>query len=121
MENTYSKYLTVLLFGLLLAGVTYVSSVLSAYIFYPSAGENTVSWCGSEVAVTVVFGESVYLVLLAFVYVSVMTTLAFMIGSVFRSSALAIGVSLFLFFTGTIIVPFLASMRLRSTSFLHMN
>lgn len=102
-----SKYLTVLLFGLLLTVVTYVSSVVGAFIFYPAVEGSSVMFNDSEIAVTAVFGESVYLVLLAFVYVCVMATLAFMIGSVFRSSALAIGVSLFLFFTGSMIVMFL--------------
>jgi ABC-2 type transport system permease protein len=102
-----SKYLTVLLFGLILTAATYVSNVVGAYIFYPAAEGNTVLFLDSEIAVTAVFGESVYLVLLAFVYVCVMATLAFMIGSVFRSSALAIGVSLFSFFTGSMIVMFL--------------
>ncbi|KAA0948743.1 ABC transporter permease [Sporosarcina sp. ANT_H38] len=102
-----SKYLTVLLFGLLLTVVTYVSSVVGAFIFYPAAEGSSIAFYNSEVAVTAVFGESAYLVLLAFVYVCVMATLAFMIGSVFRSSALAIGVSLFLFFSGSMIVMFL--------------
>jgi ABC-2 type transport system permease protein len=102
-----SNYLTVLLFGLLLTVVTYVSSVVGAFIFYPATEGSSVAFYNSEVAVTAVFGESIYLVLLAFVYVCVMATLAFMIGSVFRSSALAIGVSLFSFFTGSMIVMFL--------------
>jgi len=102
-----SKYLTVLLFGLLLTVVTYISSVVGAFIFYPAAEGSSVMFNDSEIAVTAVYGESIYLVLLAFVYVCVMATLAFTIGSVFRSSALAIGVSLFLFFTGSLIVMFL--------------
>ena len=102
-----SKYVTVLLFGLILTAITYICSVASAYIFYPSAEGNSILFYDSEIAVADVLGESAYLVLLAFVYVCVMATLAFMIGSVFRSSALAIGVSLFLFFTGSMIVMFL--------------
>lgn len=102
-----SKYLTVLLFGLLLTAITYLFSMASAYIFYLPAEGNSILFNESEIMVTAVFGETAYLVLLAFVYVVVMSTLAFMIGSVFRSSALAIGVSLFLFFTGSMIVMFL--------------
>ncbi|MHA6259082.1 ABC transporter permease [Sporosarcina sp. CAU 1771] len=102
-----SKYITVLVFGLTLTAITYVFSVLSAYIFYPAAEGNSVLFNEVEIPVTAVLGESAYLVLLAFVYVGVMSTLAFMIGSVFRSSALAIGVSIFLFFTGSMIVMFL--------------
>ncbi|MCZ2259115.1 ABC transporter permease [Sporosarcina sp. G11-34] len=102
-----SKYVTVLLFGSTLTVITYVLSIISAYIFYPAAEGKTIFLYDSEIAVTAVFSESAYLVLLAFIYVVVMSTLAFMIGSVFRSSALAIGVSLFLFFTGSMIVMFL--------------
>jgi len=102
-----SKYVTVLLFGLILTAITYIFSVASAYIFYPPAEGNSILFYESEILVSAVFGESVYLVLLSFAYVVVMSTLAFMIGSVFRSSALAIGVSLFLFFTGSMIVMFL--------------
>ncbi|MFD1929666.1 ABC transporter permease [Sporosarcina siberiensis] len=102
-----SKYLTVLLFGLLLTVVTYVFSVISAYIFYPAAEGSSILFNNSEIAISAVFGESIYLVVLSFAYVCVMATLAFMIGSVFRSSSLAIGISIFLYFTGTMIVMFL--------------
>jgi len=102
-----SKYLTVLLFGLLLTVVTFVFSFISAYIFFPAAEGSFVLFNNSEIAIGAVFGESMYLVMLSFVYVCVMATLAFMIGSVFRSSSLAIGVSIFLYFTSTMIVMFL--------------
>ncbi|WP_203248376.1 ABC transporter permease [Sporosarcina beigongshangi] len=102
-----SKYVTVLLFGLTLTVITYVASVVSAYIFYSPTEGNSVLFYDSEIAATAVFGESIYLVLLAFVFVAVMSTLAFMIGSVFRSTALSIGISLFLYFTGSMIVMFL--------------
>ena len=102
-----SKYVTVLLFGLTLTFVTYVFSVISAYVFYPAAEGSSILFNNADIAVTSVWGESVYLLLLSFVYVCVMATLAFTIGSVFRSSAMAIGISIFLYFSGSMIVMFL--------------
>jgi len=102
-----SKYLIIILFGLLLTVVTYLFSVISAYIFFPAAEGNSILFNGSEVAIASVFSKSVYLMLLTFVFVCVMATLAFMISTVFKSSALAIGVSLFLYFTGSLMVMFL--------------
>lgn len=102
-----SKYLTIVLFGLTLTVIAFVCSVASAYVFYPAVEGNTVLFFNEEVAVNDVFGKSMYLILLEFAYVLVMSTLAFMIGSVFRSSALAIGISMFLYFSGSMIVMFL--------------
>ena len=102
-----SKYLTVLLFGLLLAVITYVLSIASAFILFPSAEGDSILWGETDLAVTAVWGKSLYMMLLGFVNVIMISTFAFMLGSVFRSTSLAIGVSLFLHFTGTIIVVLL--------------
>lgn len=91
-----SKYATVLLFGLLLAIVTYVFNVLSAFIFFPSAEDGVILW-----------GKSIYLMFLGFINVVMISTFAFMVGTVFRSASLAIGLSLFLYFTGPLITMFL--------------
>ena len=102
-----SKYLTVLLFGLLLAVITYVLSLASAFILFPSAEGNSILWSETDLAITAVWGKSLYMMLLGFVNVIMISTFAFMLGSVFRSTSLAIGLSLFLHFTGTLIVMFL--------------
>ena len=102
-----SKYLTVLLFGLLLAVITYVLSIASAFILFPSAEGNSILWGETDLAVTAVWGKSLYMMLLGFANVIMISTFAFMLGSVFRSTSLAIGVSLFLHFTGTLIVVLL--------------
>lgn len=103
-----SKYLTVLLFALLATVVTYVSSVIGAYVFFPSETGSTFTFYEEELATSAVWGKSLYLMLLSFINVSIIATLAFMLGTVFRSTAMAIGVSMFLYFTGNLIVAFLA-------------
>ena len=102
-----SKYLTIVLFGLLLAVITYVLNVASAFILFPTAEGKSILWGETDLAITAVWGKSMYMMLLGFVNVVMISTLAFMLGSVFRSTSLAIGVSLFLHFTGTLIVMFL--------------
>ncbi|MBO1915152.1 ABC transporter permease, partial [Microvirga sp. 3-52] len=39
-----SKYLTILLFGLLLTVLVYVFTIISAFIFFPSAEGNSIIW-----------------------------------------------------------------------------
>ncbi len=103
-----SKYLTVLLFASLATIVTYVSSVLGAYIFFPSETGSTFIFYEEEVPVSALWSKSLYLMFLSLINVSIIATLAFMIGTIFRSTSMAIGVSMFLYFTGGLIVSFLA-------------
>ena len=103
-----SKYLTVLLFCLLATAVTYISSVLGAYIFFPGATESTFMFYETELATSAVWGKSLYMMFLAFINAAVISTLAFTLGTVFRSTSLAIGISIFLYFTGGMIVMFLS-------------
>ena len=103
-----SKYLTVILFCLLATAVTYASSVLGAYIFFPGATESTFVFLDTQLATSTAWGKSLYLMFLAFINVVVISTLAFMLGTVFRSTSIAIGISIFLYFTGGMIVMFLS-------------
>jgi ABC-2 type transport system permease protein len=102
-----SKYVTILLFGLALAVIVYVFTIISAFIFFPSAEGNSIIWSGSDLALTAVWGKSAYMMFLSLMNVFMISTFAFMVGSVFRSTSLAVGLSIFLFFTGTMIVMFL--------------
>ena len=102
-----SKYLTVLLFGLALTVLTYVFTIISAFIFFPSAEGNSIIWSGADLELSAIWGKSLYMMFLSLINVFMISTFAFMVGSVFRSTSLAIGLSLFLFFTGTMIVFFL--------------
>ncbi len=102
-----SKYVTVLLFCLLATAITYVASFVSAFIFFPGATESTITFSNQEIATSAYFGKSLYLLFLAFINAAIISTLAFTLGVVFRSTAMAIGISVFLYFTGGIIVAFL--------------
>lgn len=103
-----SKYLTVVLFCLFITGVTYVTSVLGAFIFFPGATESTFMFYDTELATSAFLGKSLYMIFLAFINAVVISTMAFMLGTVFRSTSLAIGISIFLYFTGGMIVMFLS-------------
>jgi len=112
-----SKYVTVLLFGLMLTAITYILSVVGAFIFFGPAEGNSILWGGAELATTAVWGKSIYLMFLGFINVVMISTFAFMVGSVFRSTSLAIGLSLFLFFTGPVIAMFLEKFEVAKYSF----
>jgi ABC-2 type transport system permease protein len=98
-----SKYLTVLLFALLILAVLFIySTVLGAMLFgmpeaaasYLNYSNGTVTEQNMVVHLMIYFGlNSITMIMLA--------TMAFMISSVFRNSSLAIGLSLFLMFTGS--------------------
>ncbi|MFJ7935322.1 ABC transporter permease [Sporosarcina sp. NPDC096371] len=117
-----AKYVTVNLFGILLMLVGFVVSVMCAYIFFQSGDGQELVWNGKEVVAASVWGKGLYILLLSFANVFVTTTFAFMIGSVFRSSSMAIGLSLFIYFMGNTVVMFLARYEIvKYIVFTHMN
>lgn len=94
-----SKYLTVVLYTLFFMGVLLVSSILFGVLFFhgqPSAHPNLYS--PSKIIGTYLF---------QFIGIVMEVTFAFMISTVFRSSSLAIGLSIFLMFTGNAFVQIL--------------
>lgn len=103
-----SKYFTVILFSLLATAITYVASVASAFIIFPGATGDTILFNEQTLEVSAVWGKSLYLLFLAFINVMMIATIAFMLGVVFRSTSMAIGISIFLYFTGGMIVMFLS-------------
>lgn len=117
-----SKYVTVILFGILLMLVGFIVSIFCAYLFFqPSSGQELV-WNGKEVVEASVWGKGLYKLLLSFGNVFVTATFAFMIGSVFRSSSLAIGLSLFIYFMGSTVVMILAQYEIvKYMVFTHMD
>ena len=117
-----SKYLTVILFCLFVTGVTYAASVIGAFIFFPGSTESTFMFYETELATSAVWGKSLYMMLLAFINSVVISTLAFTLGTVFRSTSLAIGISIFLYFTGGMIVMFLSKYEIaKYILFAHTN
>lgn len=95
-----SKYITVLLFAVLLTLTLLVSTALAGLLFF-GIGEGTpLVWNGTEVVEATFWLEALKLAALKFSSVWMISTFAFMLGTVFRSSSLAIGLSIFLMFTG---------------------
>lgn len=95
-----SKYITVLLFAILLSVILLISTALAGLLFF-GIGEGTLLvWTGSEVAEASFWLEALKLAALKFSSIWMISTFAFMLGTVFRSSSLAIGLSIFLMFTG---------------------
>ncbi|TWT24706.1 ABC transporter permease [Planomicrobium sp. CPCC 101110] len=95
-----SKYLTTMVFAVLLSVITLFTAALAGLIFF-GIGEGTfLEWNGSEVVEGSYWLEAVKLFILSFASVWILGTFAFMLGTVFRSSSLAIGLSIFLMFTG---------------------
>lgn len=99
-----SKLLTVNLFSALLILIGYLLTISFAYLFFQTGDGQLLSWNGKEVVEASILGKSLYMLVLSFGSVFVTSTFAFMIGVVFRSSSMAIGLSLFIYFTGTSIV-----------------
>nr|WP_285851302.1 ABC transporter permease [Sporosarcina aquimarina] len=117
-----SKYLAILLFGVLLMLIGFITTILSAFIFFPSEGGQALSISGGNVVEVSIWGHGLYMLLLSFVNVIITATFAFMIGSVFRSSGMAIGLSLFIYFTGSVIVGLLSRFEIvKYLIFTHMD
>ncbi|WP_432362458.1 ABC transporter permease [Sporosarcina sp. UB5] len=110
-----SKFLTVNLFGMFLMLIGYFVHILFAVLLFKSGGgESLSSWS--------VWGKSLYMLLLSFGSVFVTATFAFTVGSVFRSSSLAIGLSLFIYFTGSTISALLSKYEIaKYLLFTHMD
>lgn len=107
-----SKFLTVNLFGMFLMLIGYVVYILLVLLLFKSgAGESASIW-----------SDSLYMLLLSFGNVFVTATFAFTVGSVFRSSSLAIGLSLFIYFTGSTISALLSQYEIaKYLLFTHMD
>ncbi|MFC4736573.1 ABC transporter permease [Bacillus daqingensis] len=98
-----SKLGAVVLFGLVMTGLLFASSFVSGMLFY---GWNLPEGYVVQTAMDGMTAHGVYSYIAAmyslwFVDLLLFTAIAFMIGTVFKSSALGIGVSLVLLFTGS--------------------
>lgn len=105
-----AKYLTVLIFAFIVIGICFGYSTLLGFVLfggpetanpYLNFKEGTVTEQSMFVHLLVSYGlNSIGMIMLA--------TMAFMISAVFRSNSLAIGISLFLMFTGGQLTSLLA-------------
>ncbi|MGB3261463.1 ABC transporter permease [Paenisporosarcina sp.] len=103
-----SKYVTSLLYAIALTIIALIANVIAGYIFFDATGTGALLEVrGGEVVEVSYWNRVLALYGLQFIGIMVFTTFAFMIGSVFRTSSLAIGLSIFLMFMGPNIVYFL--------------
>ncbi|MEH7273628.1 ABC transporter permease [Neobacillus vireti] len=97
-----SKYLTVLLFALIMVGLLFgFSALLGAMLFgLPDQTLPYLNYLNGKVTEQHIVLHLLVYYGLGSIEMIMLTTMAFMISSVFRNSSLAIGLSLFLMFTG---------------------
>lgn len=103
------KYIAVMLYALVLALVLFITTALAGLIFYGIGDGTFLIWNGSEVVEGSFWLEGLKMAALSFASVWIIGTFAFMLGTVFRSGSLAIGLSIFLMFTGIQAVFLLAN------------
>lgn len=106
-----SKYVTTLSFGLMMLVLVLALSFIFGILFFGFPSENTayLTYRNGSVVEQPMLGYIISLFSYKSIEILMMATLAFMISTVFRSSALAIGFSLFLMFTGPQFVQLLSS------------
>ena len=96
-----SKFLTVIAFALFLTIISYIVSLIMGMIFYQASGGSILEVVDGQVTEVSYWFKSIWLNVLALADVIITASFAFAIGTVFRSSSLAIGIAIFLMFTGT--------------------
>ena len=105
-----SKYITVLIFALGGLSILFSASFLVGGLFYGFSGANQpyLSYINGNVTEVNMVGHIVSTYAYACVDLLMMVTFAFMISTVFRNNALSIGLSIFLMFTGDVLVSLLS-------------
>ncbi|WP_431801818.1 ABC transporter permease [Halobacillus andaensis] len=105
-----SKYASVLVYAITMLLFLYVLSFLTGSVLFgvASPGEPYLFMKEGEVTEAPIFTHTASQYLLSSVNLLMMATFAFMISTVFRNSALAIGVAIFLMMSGNTIVSFFA-------------
>lgn len=105
----FSKYAAVVLFGLFMISVLFVISALIGIVLFGSSDTSVhLVYEGGKVVEQNMLLYLFKIYLLKSVDVFMLATMAFMISAVFRSSSLAIGISLFLLFIGTNVTMLIA-------------
>ncbi|WP_208586010.1 ABC transporter permease [Gracilibacillus suaedae] len=105
-----SKFVSVLLFSVTMLVFLFIISLVIGAIFFGINGwnPNLVQMGANEVEEVSIFAEIFTQYGLNMVNLVMMATFAFMISTLFRSSAMAIGLAIFLMFTGNTIIGFVA-------------
>lgn len=106
-----SKLLTTLIFSISLGVVTYVLAIALGYIFFNSSAVN-LEFVNGQIVQTNIFTESLSSYALSYPDIIISILFAFMIGTVFNSSSLAIGLTLFFTLGSSILVVALANFKI---------
>lgn len=110
-EILLAKYLAMLLFSLFATALLFAASVLAGWIFFGTAGAGAPHvYVNAQHGVSQMSTATFLLMQYGFLMIQVVVTatIAFMISSIFRSSALAITVSLLAFLVGSALVQALS-------------
>jgi len=103
-----SKFITVATFGLAMIGILVFISLIMGVIFFDAGSAVQLTYSNGAVVEQNMIGYLVKIYFFSSIDVILLTTMAFMISAVFRSSSLAIGISLFLYFVGGTVTGFVA-------------
>lgn len=105
-----SKYISTLLSTLLMLVILFIISFLTGGILFGFSGlsQPYLSYSGGKITEVSMISHVFVLYGYKCVDLIMMATAAFMISTVFRNSSLAIGLSIFLMFTGSTLVQFLS-------------
>ncbi|MGE7945432.1 ABC transporter permease [Lysinibacillus sp. NPDC093688] len=107
-----SKLLTTFIFGLFLIAVNVIVSALVGLILFGGTTGVELEMVNGQVVEKAVWNDLAYHYLLSGGNFVMSVLFAFLVGSVFRSSSLAIGLTMFLSFTGGMIVMFLSRFKI---------
>ncbi|MGE7696462.1 ABC transporter permease [Lysinibacillus sp. NPDC094177] len=107
-----SKLLTTFIFGLFLIIVNVIISALVGLILFGGTTGVELEMVNGQVVEKEVWNDLAYHYLLSGGNFVMSILFAFLVGSVFRSSSLAIGLTMFLSFTGGMIVMFLSRFKI---------
>ncbi|WP_338750334.1 ABC transporter permease [Bacillus sp. FJAT-52991] len=98
----FSKYITVVLFGLFMIGILFLFSSLIGAILFGTSGESVhLAYEGGKVVEQNLILYLLKVYLLTSIDIFMVATMAFMISAAFRNSSLAVGISLFLLSMGS--------------------
>ena len=103
-----SKLITVFLFGLLFYGINLATAALTGFLLFGEGSGIELTYVNGAIVEESFWGNLAYLFVLSLGDFVMSILFAFLIGSVFRSSSLAIGLTLFISFTAGLIVMFLS-------------
>lgn len=117
-----SKLITIITFGMFLFAIGIALSFVLSFLFFPSGEGQELRVAAGEVVKVSLLGKSLQLVLYSLGSIIITTLFAFMISTVFRSNSLAIGLALFINFTGSIVVVLLQRFEIaKYIVFTHMD